>query len=425
MNPTRFLPVVLIVSVCAAADTVQPGSAAAPDAKQVAPAPAVHRERQSFDAGWRFHQGDSMDVGESLTYERIKEWVLPTGDDLLADAAGRHAAADPMPTVLGGGRGVAPYARPEFDDSGWRQLDLPHDWGIEGPFQQELQGDTGKLPWFGIAWYRKHFALPAAAPEERTYIEFDGAMAYALVWCNGRFVGGWPYGYSSWRLDLTDYVKPGADNVIAVRLDNPRESSRWYPGGGIYRNVWLLQTSPVAVAQWGIFVTTPRITPESALVDVAVTLDNLTSERVEAKVGVRMFAADADGNATGDPVATGEPVDVHLSAGRQAQISHTLTIANPRLWGLKERNRYVAETTVLRGDTIVDRTTTPFGIRTLEFTADRGLLLNGERIPINGVCDHHDLGALGSAVNTRALERQLEIRPRPNCSSFATGWGFS
>lgn len=374
------------------------------------------RERISFNSGWRFTRGDHVDTGGSLDYERVREWVLPTGDNLLNYVSENRS----LPMVRPGGGRPVHYAQPGLDDSSWRLLDLPHDWGIEGPFDQALSGDTGKLPWIGVGWYRKKFTVPAEDAGRRTYLEFDGAMSYALVWCNGQFVGGWPYGYSSWRVDLTDRLQPGVENTLAVRLDNPRESSRWYPGAGIYRNVWLLKTGPVAIAQWGVWVTTPRASTESALVDVAVTLDNATAERVEARVAVSLFEADGEGRATGEPVAKGEPQTVSLQPGRQANISHTLKVASPRLWSLKARNRYVAETVVMLGEATVDRVTTPFGIRTIEHTADKGFLLNGERVPLNGVCNHHDLGALGTAVNMRALERQLEILQSMGCNAIRT-----
>lgn len=367
------------------------------------------RERVSFNAGWRFTKGDHPSVGESLTYERIKDWVLPTGDDLLLYQAARRTRPAGAPAATLAGDSAIPYTRADFDDSSWRSLNLPHDWGIEGPFQQELSGDTGKLPWFGTAWYRKKFAVPAADAGRQTYLELDGAMAYALVWCNGRFVGGWPYGYSSWRVDLTPHLKPGADNVLAIRLDNPRESSRWYPGGGIYRNVWLLKTAPVAVAQWGVFVTTPVVARDSATVDVAITVDNLTAAVANVTVAVKLFAADAEGRPVAEPVATAAPRPLRLQPGRIASLNHTLAVASPKLWSLKVRNRYVAETTVLQDGKVIDSVATPFGIRTIAHTANDGFLLNGERVPLNGVCNHHDLGALGSAINVRALERQLEI----------------
>jgi len=372
------------------------------------------RERLSFDADWRFTKGDPLVVGEALVYERIKDWVLPTGDELLNWEAPR------APRPAGNPGGNVSYARTDFDDSTWRKLNLPHDWGIEGPFQQELSGDTGKLPWFGVGWYRKKFALPVTDAGRQLGLELDGAMAYAMVWCNGQFVGGWPYGYSSWRVDLTPYVKPGADNVVAIRLDNPRESSRWYPGGGIYRNVWLVKTAPVHVAPWGVFVTTPVVARESALVDVGVTAENLSAVRADVQVGVRLFAADANGHPAGEPVATSAPQPLRLEPGRRANISHTVAVAMPRLWSLQERNRYVAETTVSQGDAVLDRTETPFGIRTIAATTSAGFLLNGERVPLNGVCDHHDLGALGTAINVRALERQLEILQAMGCNAIRT-----
>ncbi len=372
------------------------------------------RTRDSFNAGWRFSRGDPLSVGESLSYERIKDWVLPTGDDLLNYTMSHRVRPDGSPG------GLVAYARSDFNDTGWRSLNLPHDWGIEGPFQQELSGDTGKLPWFGVGWYRKKFTLPAADAGRQIFLDVDGAMAYALVWCNGQFVGGWPYGYSSWHLDLTSSLKPGAENVIAIRLDNPRESSRWYPGGGIYRNVWLVKTTPVHVAQWGVSVTTPVVSRESATVDAAVVLENNTAARAEVSVAVRLFAAGTEGHPAGEPVAISTPQNVRIEPGRPVQSAHTLIVTAPQLWSLKERHRYVAETTVTQDGQMLDRVETPFGIRSIAFTANDGFLLNGERVPLNGVCDHHDLGALGAALNVRALERQLEILQAMGCNAIRT-----
>ncbi len=372
------------------------------------------RTRESFNTGWRFTKGDPLSVGESLSYERIKDWVLPTGDDLLNYTASHRVRPDGSPG------GLVAYARPDFNDAGWRSLSLPHDWGIEGPFQQELSGDTGKLPWFGVGWYRKKFPLPALGAGRQIFLDVDGAMAYALVWCNGQFVGGWPYGYSSWRIDLTPWIKPGAENVLAIRLDNPRESSRWYPGGGIYRNVWLVKTAPVHVAQWGVSVTTPVVSRELATVNTTIVLENTTTARAEVSVAVRLFAADAEGHPAGEPVAVSAPQNVRIEPGRPAQNAHTLIVAVPQLWNLKERHRYVAEASVTQNDQVLDRVETPFGIRSIAFTTNDGFLLNGERVPLNGVCDHHDLGALGSALNVRALERQLEILQAMGCNAIRT-----
>jgi len=373
------------------------------------------RERISFDASWRFAKGDpaAMPPG-ALDYAAVKDWVAPTGAELV-----NFYAVKPARPAGNLGGDVA-YAQSAFDDSGWRKLDLPHDWGIEGPFAQENPGETGKLPWWGVAWYRKSFAVPAVDEGKRVFLDVDGAMAYALVWCNGQFVGGWPYGYSSWRVDLTPYLKVGGDNVLAIRLDNPKDSSRWYPGGGIYRNVWLVKTAPVHVAQWGVFVTTPAVTPAAATVDVKVTLDNQTAAPANTRVSARLYELGPDGQKSGEPVATAAPIGLQIAAGRQSFSSLSLTVANPKRWSLKRPQRYVAVTTVEQGGNVVDETETPFGIRTIAFVADQGFFLNGERVPINGVCDHHDLGALGSAINTRALERQIEILQAMGCNAIRT-----
>jgi len=175
------------------------------------------RERLTLNSAWRFQKGDPPGADGRLSYDKIKDWVTATGNEFVATRRARPSGN------LGGD--IA-YAKRDFDDSAWRQLDLPHDWGIEGPFKQEYPGETGKLPWWGVAWYRKHFHAAANEKEKRFYLDIDGAMAYATVWLNGQFVGGWPYGYASFELDLTHYIQFGADNVIAIRLDNPPDSSR-------------------------------------------------------------------------------------------------------------------------------------------------------------------------------------------------------
>jgi beta-galactosidase len=366
-------------------------------------APAPVRERISFNAGWRFTKDDPAGTGDAFAYAKLRDWLLPTGRDFLNGAAPRPVAPAGNPA------GEFAYAQPAYDDSAWRALDLPHDWGIEGPFKQEYPGNTGKLPWWGVAWYRKTFASPAGDTGQRVFLDVDGAMSHASVWLNGHLVGGWPYGYASWRVDLTPFLKPGAANTLAIRLDNPPDSSRWYPGGGIYRNVWLVKTGAVHVAQWGTFVTTPLISPQSATVNVAVDVDNDTDQPVDVQVATQVFVADAAGQPVGAAVATSEPLALHVTKSASAQVTNTTQVASPRLWSIKAPQRYVAATTVTQAGKVVDRLETPFGIRSIAFTADRGFLLNGERVAIQGVCDHHDLGALGVALNVRALERQLEI----------------
>lgn len=389
-------------------------------ASLVAPVAAIAadsspRERVSFNDDWLFSRTDAQWILGQFDYASAKPWLLASAADLLGPTTPRPAAPP-----RGNYGGDLSHVQPGYDDSGWRKLNLPHDWGIEGPFKQEYPGDTGKLPWWGVAWYRKHFEVQASDAGRRLVLEIDGAMANSLVWLNGHFVGGWPYGYTSYQLDLTPYVKPGEKNILAIRLDNPAESSRWYPGGGLYRNAWLTKTGPVHVAQWGTVVTTPKITADAAHVSVQVITDNDSAARASLSINTELFALDAAERKSTTPVAAGTPVDVGIEPGRQASASQTLVVPQPKLWSVDHPHRYLAVTTITQDGRIVDRVETPFGIRTIAFDADRGFLLNGEVVPIRGVCNHHDLGALGAAINVRALERQLEILRAMGCNAIRT-----
>jgi beta-galactosidase len=324
-----------------------------------------------------------------------------------------------QPVASADGAAVPPESTVEFNDSNWRKLNLPHDWGIEGPFKQEYPGETGKLPWWGIGWYRNHLDIPASDQGKKIYLDVDGAMSHAKVWLNGQSVGGWPYGYASWRVDLTPFVKFGGDNVIAIRLDNPPNSSRWYPGGGIYRNVWLVKTAPVHVAHWGTYVTTPEINARAATVKIRVTVDNKTASDSAVTVKNEIFELGAD-NLKGKSVASLATEGVKIAAHRSQVSNSQIIIPNPKLWSIEQPQRYVAVTSIEQNGKLVDSYETPFGIRTIQFTADNGFLLNGKRVPLNGVCDHHDLGALGAAINTRALERQIEILKDMGCNAIRT-----
>ncbi len=359
------------------------------------------RERLSFNSDWRFIKEDPTGTGEKLKYEDIKPWVNATGAEFLA---GAPASPRPQGNV---GEDV-PYTQPGFDDGSWRKLNLPHDWGIEGPFKQEYPGSTGKLPWWGVAWYRKHFQAPASDKGRQVYLDVDGAMSYANVWLNGQYVGGWPYGYASWRVDLTPYLKYGAENVLAIRLDNPPESSRWYPGGGIYRNVWLVKTSPVHVAQWGTYVTTPEVSASAATVKIQVKVANATASNATVSVKNDIYELDANGG-RGKRVGSSSTDGVSISASATQSAETKIAIKNPRLWSVQKPERYLAVTSISQKGKLMDGYETPFGIRTIRFDAAKGFFLNGERVYLKGVCDHHDLGALGAAINTRALERQFEI----------------
>jgi beta-galactosidase len=304
-----------------------------------------------------------------------------------------------------------------IDDTTWRKVELPHDWGIEGPFDQEHPGETGKLPWWGVGWYRKHLTLSQSDRQRRIYLDVDGAMSDSQVWLNGQRVGGWPYGYASYRLDLTPFVRAG-ENVLAIRLDNPPSSSRWYPGGGLYRNVWLVKTSSLHVAHWGTFVTTPQVATGEATVKVAVTLDNHSAAtRAVVKVALHPLGT---GDSPGPVVATSPPTELAVPAGSSASVTITIPVRSPRLWSLGAPNRYLAVTTVEHDGRLVDRHETTFGIRSIRFDPERGFLLNGERVQIRGVCLHHDLGALGAAFNLRAATRQLEIMKEMGANAIRT-----
>ncbi|HVV74188.1 MAG TPA: beta-galactosidase GalB, partial [Verrucomicrobiae bacterium] len=237
---------------------------------------------------------------------------------------------------------------------------------------------------------------------------------------NGQFLGGWPYGYSSWKVDLTDWLRPGADNVLAIRLNNPPRSSRWYPGSGIYRNVWLVRTGPIHVAHWGTFVTTPVVSKSSATVHLQAQVQNESPETVPVRMNTRIYELDAQGGKSARPVADTGQTELTLASKSTQTLEFTNLIAHPRLWRLHKPARYVAVTTLQRNGQVLDVYETPFGIRKIEFTAERGFLLNGEHVPLNGVCDHHDLGALGSAVNVRALERQVALLQEMGCNAIRT-----
>ncbi|HUI09009.1 MAG TPA: beta-galactosidase GalB [Bacteroidota bacterium] len=300
----------------------------------------------------------------------------------------------------------------DLDDSPWRSLDLPHDWAIEGPFRDDLPASTGKLPWAGIGWYRKHFVLPGAAKGTRWFIDFDGAMSHAEVWLNGRALGGWPYGYASFRLELKGAVE--GTNVIAVRLDNPPNSSRWYPGGGIYRHVWLVRTGPVHVAHWGTAITTSG-GPGTARVEISTEIENQDAAPASVTVATEICL-----EGTGAVVARASDVSLTVPGGARAMARAGATIRDVLLWDTDAPNMYVARTIVRRDGSAVDSSSNAFGVRTAVFTPDGGFMLNGKHVRINGVCDHHDLGPLGTAVNASALQRQIRILREMGCNAIRT-----
>jgi beta-galactosidase len=299
-----------------------------------------------------------------------------------------------------------------FNDSEWRALDLPHDWAIEGPFTTEVNYKGGYLPYPGVAWYRKTFKV---RPETKNLmIECDGIMRDSKIWLNGEYIGGWPYGYTSFSIDLTDKIAREKENVIAIRVENQDNSSRWYPGSGIYRNVWLTYTNPIHVSHWGTYICTPVITEDVAEVQVKTWVQNTESKLANAEIITEII----DGN--GDIVAKVKEDEVAIEAQQKTEIVQHLEITGPDLWSVESPNLYKAVTTIISEGKLVDTYETPFGVRYFHFDPDKGFFLNGKHVKLKGVNLHHDLGPLGAAVNRRATERQLEIMKEMGVNAIRT-----
>jgi beta-galactosidase len=310
---------------------------------------------------------------------------------------------------------VAGAEQLQFDDGAWRALDLPHDWAIEGPFDRKYGPHQGALPYHGVGWYRKTFTLPAGARERHISVEFDGAMSNSRVWINGHELGGRPYGYIGFGFDLTPHLKfDGGPNVLAVRLAPEDQSSRWYPGAGLYRHVWLDVTAPVHVARWGTFVTTPAVEETSATVAIEARIRNAGAR--DESVTVETTVLDAEERPAGRAMSA----PMVVPTGGTSTVEVQIRISQPQRWHIDRPYLYRAVTTVRRGDDVVDRYETPFGIRTFLVDERTGFALNGRQLKLQGVCLHHDLGALGAAVNRRATERQLEIMKAMGVNAIRT-----
>ena len=314
---------------------------------------AEAREKINFDKGWRF---------------------------ILADSAQMSLAM--------------------YDDSAWRMLNVPHDWAIEGDFSASApSGNSGGALPGGVGWYRKSFEVAAADKGKLFYIDFDGVYMNAKVWINGQLLGQRPYGYSSFRFDLTPHLKFGARNVVAVRVDNSDQpNSRWYSGCGIYRHVWLVKTEKIHVAHWGT-----HVVAEGNKVSVSVSIDNNTTSQQTVVVRNKIISP------AGVQVASASK---KLSLNPSAKSTRTLSqlkVSRPQIWSCETPYIYKVVTTIEQNGKVVDTYETPTGFRTFKFDAEKGFSLNGKSMKINGVCQHHDLGCLGAAVNEDALYRQLRI----------------
>ncbi len=329
------------------------------------------RERINFDEGWRFTLGDSIQMSHT-----------------------------------------------DYNDSSWRLLDLPHDWAIEGDFlDSNPSGASGGALPGGTGWYRKHLHIDRITDNtSRWYIDFDGAYMNSTVYINGKKIGTRPYGYSSFRYELTQYLNPDGDNVIAVRVDNSDQpNSRWYSGCGIYRHVWLVQVAPVSITHWGIFVKPTVLANGQARFQVETTLENATVNTVKAKVRNTLYDSNMKKITSSEATIQLKPKTKGIYKAeddgyKKLQTNtQTITLRNPKLWTIEHPNIYYVTTQVIVGGHIVDEHTTRTGVRSFSFCPGTGFSLNGKNMKINGVCQHHDLGCLGAALNEDALHRQLRM----------------
>ena len=329
---------------------------------------ATPRIRETFDFGWKFNRGDFPDA-----------------------------------------------QKPEFSDSGWKSLDLPHDWSIEGPFNESEPASApgGYLP-TGIGWYRKRFTLPASYKNKQLTIEFDGVYQNSEVWINGEYLGKRPYGYVPFFYDLTPHLAFGRENVMAVKVDNSRQTNcRWYSGSGIYRHTWLVSTRLVHVVHWGTFVTSPRVSRDSATLRISTRVKNDGNGPARCTLEIALF--DDDGKVVQRTAASQE-----IASHAEFEFVQQLTVEKPRLWSVEDPHLYKVRSTIQEQDKRIDEYDTPIGIRDAVFDGDKGFLLNGERIKLNGVCLHHDGGCVGAAVPERVWERRLEILREMGCNAIRT-----
>lgn len=322
----------------------------------------------------------------------------------------------------------------DFNDKGWQKVTIPHDWAIYGPFsiendkqntaiQQDGQkeamehaGRTGGLPFVGAGWYRLDLKVPEYTQGKKCVLLFDGAMSHARVFINGKEAAYWPNGYNAFMVDATDFLKQGENNVLAVRLENETESSRWYPGAGLYRNVRLIVTDDVHVPVWGTQLTTPVVQEDHAKILLKTKLEfpkdkNLNDYKIVTEI------KDAAGKVVATNEREGSADGIFAGANTFEQ---ELVVANPQLWSPETPVLYTAVSKIYEGSELKDEYETPFGIRTLEIVPDKGFFLNGKPLKFKGVCNHHDLGPLGAATNEAALRRQIRIMKDMGCNAIRT-----
>lgn len=336
---------------------------------------------------------------------------------LTATPAGVWAGAREVRLVDASGNSLRPGtiktpstktpAAPDFDDTGWRPVTVPHDWGVEGPFRMDLENETGKLPWAGIGWYRTTLkTLKEAARGQQLYLDFDGAMSHPTIYVNGQKAGEWAYGYASFRVDVTPYVRCDGTDVVAVRLDNPPKSSRWYPGGGLYRDVRLVRAAPTHLVKDGVYVRATRADAERATLRISAEVEGIDASG--ANVAARLLAGETE-------LATAT-----LSKNNEGTLAGELAITKPRRWDITDPFLHTLEVTVSVGGKVVDVERIPFGIRDAQWDPARGFLLNGRVVKLDGVCLHHDQGPLGAAAYPAAIQRQVRILREMGCNAIRT-----
>ncbi len=291
----------------------------------------------------------------------------------------------------------------DFNDSKWETVSIPHDWAISGPFIEDGDGSTGKLPWKGEAWYRNVLKVSKELKDKTIYLIFDGIMAFPQVYINGELAGKWDYGYNSFYLDVTDFVVPGDDNTIAIHVDTRNHDSRWYPGAGIYRKIQMISADPVHVDIWGSYVTTPIIKKNYSDVRVAHEINNKSASDKQ-NISVENIIISPQGKEVARKTET-----MNIRASEKKRTEVTFTLNRPEKWDINNPVLYKVKTLVSVDGKVVDEHITPFGVRSIRFTPDEGFYLNDRRVQFKGVCLHSDFGPLGVAFNTRAMERQLEI----------------
>ncbi|KAL2811637.1 glycoside hydrolase superfamily [Aspergillus granulosus] len=387
------------------------------------------RQRISLHADWRFSRFEEIPDGVSYDHRPglpdtagtkvLKPWILPCANEFINDPNNQYQrpAEDPVANIS--------FVHKTFDDGAWERVHLPHDWAIKGPFYAgddvPVSGPMGRLPIHGVGWYRRRIAKTRQDEGKSIFLDVEGAMSYAMVWLNGHLVGGWPFGYNSFRLHLTPYLHWGDDNQLAIRIENPTNSSRWYPGAGLYRNVWLTKVDQTHIARDGTFVTSRSVSPKSATVDISISIEHTARTTRRVKVATDVHHIDPSTGQLGAKVGSFPASTVRLAATTKHHVNSTLQIRSPKLWGPwpdQTPHLYRAITRLSSDNRIIDTYETQFGIRSLAFDSDKGLLVNGRLTKIQGVNQHHDLGALGTAFNRRAAERQLQLLQELGCNGI-------